>query len=418
MESSFIQRFRKISAVSLLESVLFCNADPSKISVSDMAIYHQVHYGISLTRQAIAKKFTKQATSFVKLLLEQLLKTNLCNSQAIFTHSEFNRILIKDSTSNQLPENLKDQYPGSGGAGSKASVRIQFEYDLKNLEVLELDSSAFNHQDIHNAKETLDNIRKDDLILRDMGYYSVDILKGIQQHQAWFICRVNPNLSVLDADTGMLLDFSAIEEDMRRNQIYITEKNVLLGEQKYPTRLVIEIVPDKIKQERLRKANKQARKKGRELSKDKKARFGLNLFLTNCSPKQLSAWELRRIYGIRWQIELVFKAWKQNSQFHKVKKMNIHRYEFLLYAKLVWVMLNWKIYQMLDIITYNEIRQRISILKLFKTLNQMKDQLKQIFRGDRDGISNVIRILECISYKHLLHQDRNNRINWQNVENI
>ena len=417
-QSSFIQRFRKISALSLLESVLFSSDDPSKVSLNDMAIYHRIHYGISITRQALAKKFNKQATAFLKLLLNQLLKTKLSQGFSGFSNTLFKRVIIKDSTCNQLPDNLKEFYPGSGGAGSNSAVRIQFEYDLKNMEVLDLDIMAFNQQDIANAKDTLDRIEKDDLVIRDLGYTCIDILKGIEQQKAWYVSRLNYATTVTDKDTSELVDFSQVETYMRENNIEIIDKSVLIGKEKYPTRLVIELVPDNVKEERVRKAAFTSRKKGRKLSKEKKARAGLNFFITNCPQTMLSSPELRRVYGIRWQVELTFKAWKQNSQFHKVKKMNINRYEFLIYTKLIWIMLNWKVYQALDIMTFKNIRQRISILKFFKTITILKRLVIQIFRGKKSALDDFMDCLLMISKSHLLHDDRKDRINWRIVENI
>lgn len=417
-ENSFVQRVRKVTAISLLESVLFSGNDPSKVSLNDMAIYHRIHYGIKLTRQSIGKRFNKNATEFLKQLLVHLLKVNLSESIPIFTCSKFGRITIKDSTCNQLPENLKNAYPESGGAGSKASVRVQFEYDLKNLEVLNLTVSAFNDQDNKNAKDTLDDIKKDDLVIRDLGYVTMEILKAIEKREAWYISRLNASITVSDESTGEQLDFSAIEEYMKKNKLSSIEKYVLLGEKKYRTRLIIETVPTSVKEERIRKATKESKKKGRKISKDKKARFGLNLFLTNCTAEILSASEIRKIYGIRWQIEMIFKAWKQNSQFHKIKKINVDRFEFLLYAKLILIMLQWKIYQAIDITTYSNVRERISILKMYKTFKQFIENFKDILRGNIDRFTDMIICLKEIATDHLKHEDRKNRINWRLVENI
>ena len=192
----------------------------------------------------------------------------------------------------------------------------------------------------------------------------------------------------------------------------------MIGKEKYPTRLVIELLPDKIKEERVRKAAYQSKKKGRKLSKEKGARAGLNLFISNCSPSMLSSYELRRIYGIRWQIELIFKAWKQNSQFHMVKKMDIARYEYLIYAKLIWIILSWKIYQTLDMLTFTKTRQRISILKFFKTMKSLDGHMVKIFRGKKMAVTWLMECLLEITKKYLLHDDRKDRINWKIVENI
>ncbi|NJK98152.1 MAG: IS4 family transposase [Bacteroidales bacterium] len=418
-QSKFIQRIRKVLPVSLLESVLFSNSDPSKVSLNDIARYHKKHFEISLTRQAIDKRFNKQATAFVILFLKQLLKTNLSTHDIVFTNTSFKRIIIKDSTCNQLPENLKDYYPGSGGAGSASAVRIQFQYDLKNQDTLELNVTPFNKQDIQNSKETIDDVQADDLVIRDLGYICIETLRGIEDRKAWYISRLSPGTLVIDPDTRKPVDFSEIESRMKQNGIFIFEKNVWLTEKKYPCRLVIEIVPENTKQERIRKTSKEARKKGRSISKEKKARMGLNLFLTNCLSSMLSASQLRKIYGIRWQIELIFKAWKQNSQFHKIKKINIDRYEFLIYAKLIWIMLSWRIHQVVDLITYSRKRQRVSILKLFKTLSEdFREEIKSIIRGNTGQIITIIKLLLIDLSPFLIHDDRKDRINWKSVENI
>jgi len=416
-ESGFIKRCRKLAIIPLLESVLFSNKNPSKISLNDMAIYLRIHHGIDISRQAIAKRFTKSAIAFLILFYEHLLNVHLLEDKNFFTKTCFNRIIIKDSTSNQLPENLKEHYPGSGGSGSSSAVKIHFEYDLTNSEILEFSVTPFNKPDKTNAKETLDKIQKNDLVIRDLGYVSVEILKAISERQAWYICKLNPSTSVKDKQTGLEIDFVEIQNYMKKNGILMMEIDVLVGVGEYPSRLIIELVPEKIKEQRLRKSKAYCQKKGKKLSNQKKVRFGLNLFLTNCSSKMISASEIRRLYGIRWQIELIFKAWKQTSQFHLVKKMNVNRYEFFLYAKLIMIMLNWKTYQMLDVIVYTDIRQRISVIKFYKTLEQVEEMIKKIIRGVRLQLMELIEHLKEVT-NNLLHEDRKDRINWRNVENL
>ena len=386
--------------------------------MNDLAVYHMIHFGIKLTRQAIAKRFTKEATSFVKRLLAQLLVSNLSKNVEVFTHSCFNRITIKDSTCFQLPVNMEEAYPGSGGSSSNAAVRIQFEYDLKNLNVLDLSVFAFNDQDLNNAKETLGDIQKDDLLIRDLGYISVEILQGIDQQKAWYLCRLNHGTGVKNAKTGRILDFAKLEKEMRKNGVEIMDKMVLLSERNYPCRLVIEILPENVKEERIRKRKILNKKKGRKSSKKTWARTGFNLFLTNCPNRMLSTSEIRRIYGIRWQIELIFKAWKQNSQLHKVKKMDINRFEFLLYAKLVWIMLQWKVTQILDMNMSINRKGRISILKTYKALSQFRQFTITLIRGQTNRLKEFWEWLKELSTDLLKHEDRKDRINWRCVENI
>ena len=98
--------------------------------------------------------------------------------------------------------------------------------------------------------------------------------------------------------------------------------------------------------------------------------------------------------------------------------MDINRFEFLLYAKLVWIMLHWKTCQVLDISMADNRRGRISILKTYKTLCQFHAFTKSIIRGLNDKIKELLEWLMEMSATFLKHEDRKDRINWRNVEII
>jgi len=86
-------------------------------------------------------------------------------------------VKIKDSTSFQLPEHLRDIYPGSGGKTSSACVKIQFEYDLKSGKVTELSIGGFTTTDLTNSYQTKDSIEATDFLIRDLGYIGLDFSK-------------------------------------------------------------------------------------------------------------------------------------------------------------------------------------------------------------------------------------------------
>ena len=96
-------------------------------------------------------------------------------------------------------------------------------------------------------------------------------------------------------------DFSAILHAVRQHDIQQTEETVFIGKnQELQVRLFIYLLPEAVYNERMRKANNVAKSKGRRVSKEYKARVGLNLFITS-APKELisveTAWQ---IYTLRW----------------------------------------------------------------------------------------------------------------------
>ncbi|MDD2466547.1 MAG: hypothetical protein PHI97_21325 [Desulfobulbus sp.] len=87
--------------------------------------------------------------------------------------------MIKDSVCFQIDPYLAMYYPGSGGGGSAANVKIQFEYDLVSGKIFDLSLHAFNDQDATNSTLPLDVARENDLVIRDLAYMHLPASRGI-----------------------------------------------------------------------------------------------------------------------------------------------------------------------------------------------------------------------------------------------
>ena len=125
------------------------------------------------------ERFNASAVTFLKMALEQMLNRQI-NRNELFEIERINRILIKDSVCFQIDETFADIYPGSGGNASKAAVRIQFEYDLLNGQINDLSLNPYTRQDATDSLETIDLTQEGDLIIRDMAYMSIKVLKKIK----------------------------------------------------------------------------------------------------------------------------------------------------------------------------------------------------------------------------------------------
>lgn len=86
-----------------------------------------------------------------------------------------------------------------------------------------------------------------------------------------------------------------------------------MGKANKEMRLVILPLPPKLIAERKRKTLRD-RDKRLNHSKEHYYLLGYSILLTNILQKLCSAEEISRLYGLRWQIEIIFKSWK--SGFH------------------------------------------------------------------------------------------------------
>lgn len=66
-----------------------------------------------------------------------------------------------------------------------------------------------------------------------------------------------------------------------------------------PVRLIVEMLPDKVAESRVKKARKEAEKKGRQLSDAYKSYAAFNLFITNVDQDNLPVDSVIKLYHIR-----------------------------------------------------------------------------------------------------------------------
>lgn len=411
-ETRFIERNRNITGSGFLELLLFSRFNNSKLSLENLAENYYDNTGQVISKQAIDLRFTDEAVMFLKKIIEKALnEINLQKLCFVFL-KQFNQVRIKDSTSFQLPENLAYKYKGSGGAASKAMIRIQFEYDLKTGKILELELHPFIKQDLSNSTETLHKINASDLVIRDLGYTSVEVIKGIKSQKAYLIARLMSGVNVFEKknDEFVKIKFKDIYAYMQKNKLQSIEKEVYITDKKELVRVIIELLPEVEVKKRLRKAEKDAKKKGRQLSAEYKSRARLNIFITNIPKKHLDKTQIHELYTVRWQIELVFKIWKSIGEIEKVKKMKVERFECYLYAKLLWIIINWSIVWSINKLIHKSSDKLLSFYKCYKSL---KDKIQTFQTSINTGTKSLAEFIEnqiFLSSRHHLLDKKKNKI--------
>ena len=345
-----------------------------------------------ISKQAVDLRFTNEAVAFFKRLIESALQQFYSEDARYNFLEHFKEVRLKDSTSFQLPVDMSTKYPGSGGASSTACIRIQFEYDIKTGKILDLSLHSFIEQDLSNAVETIDDIIPDSLIIRDLGYTSVKAIRGIKEKEAYFVSRLinGADAYKLKGDVFVKINFNTVAKHLKRYNLKSLAMDVYVTEKKEPVRMIVEYMPEDLVQKRIAKAQKQAEKKGRQLSQEYKAKAQLNIFITNVGADVLSTEQVHQVYTIRWQVELIFKIWKSIGDIHQVKKMKVARFECCLYAKLLWIVVNWQIVWQLNMQIHSSCGKLLSFYKAYKSLKEKISEFHIALASGKDFISVFI----------------------------
>jgi hypothetical protein len=370
----------KITGSMFLDLLVFNANKLSDLTLEDCCEELMIRHSRRAKRQSLQERFNLNAVVFLKAVLEILLRRKFPMPPIFIKYDMYKRVLVKDSTCFQLPEKLRKQYPGSGGKDTGAAARIQFEYDILSGSIVDLNITAFNRQDATDSTETLNLIREGDLVIRDIAYMHKHALIKMTEQRASYVSRLDSRISVHEVKNGCYerLDFKRLYMEMRRKRISIMEKMVYLGaDHLHRTRLIVYMIPEQIREQRLRKIRHERKRNGSgEPTKELKDRSRLILIITN--DLNIPAEHLYTLYMIRWQIELVFKTWKSICGIASIKQVNKHRVECYIIGKLIFILIGWNIIRPLMNHVFTNSRVTVSYYKAMKSLVHRTKELSSI----------------------------------------
>jgi len=419
IETGFCKRTSKLTPEVFFDLMFYASSLSENSSLEYLVAYLESRYGIEMRKQSLNGRFAEKTIDFVKSVLSRLIGEQF--SELLYCEdflSTFNYIRIKDSTKFNVPDTLAPYYKGNGGSGDTplAGISIQYEFDLRTGKFLDLSISEAVRNDQSDARETAENICKNDLVIRDLGYYSTAVLKEISRKEAFFLSRLQSATAVYDKN-NVEIDFKKVYCFMTKNGIKRFEEQVFIGKkEQLPVRLVIGLVPSEVYQERLRRKEKEAKRRGCQMKEKTKFLLHFNLFITNVEAKDIPLEKIMPLYRFRWQVELMFKNWKSIFSIHKLQKMKYERYITMLYIRLILIVVNL---QIINRVQSALSKQREVILSYRKALLTMKNSFHKILLILRESGERAIKLLgeiyRTLSKNHW-REKRKKRENY--IENI
>jgi hypothetical protein len=414
IETGFSRRASKLSPEVFFDLLFYASSLTLNSSLEHLVSHLYSFHGIEICKQSLDERFTSKTVDFVKAVLSRLIRAQF--SDTLISENfcaNFNHVRIKDSTTFKAPDNLADNYSGNGGGA--AGITIQYEFDLKTGEFLDLTITEASRNDQTDSSETSGNISENDLILRDMGYFSISVFQKMNDGKAFFLSRLPASVSVYEED-GRKLDFKKLESFMSKNKIEQMEKQVWIGEKKMPVRFIIRLVPDSVYEQRIRRKKEEEKRKGHVTKEKTKLLLRFNLFVTNADATKLPVDKIMPLYRFRWQVELGFKFWKSLYSIHTLQKMKEARYITMLYTRLILIVVN---VQIVNRVQHILSKQEGGILSYHKALHTMKDKFAEVMLILRDSMDEAVIILAEIFLtlsKNHWREKRKNRENF--IENI
>jgi hypothetical protein len=332
--TKFVQRESKLTGAGFAQTLVFGFLDEPAATLNDLA-QTSAELGISISPQGLDERLTPQAVEFLKQMFQQSLASfrNTVPLDLAFL-APFPAVQITDSTVVALPESLRDEYPGCGGDGPAAALKVQlvFDYLRGNLEVVEWQPGRTPDQ---NYTGYLAAGPAGALHLHDLGYFK---LKALQQtaDSSYFFSRLLTSTALYDPQ-GTAVDLLDL---VRTASPGAGEQEIQLGAaERIPCRLLYVPVPEAVVNERRRKARATAKRKGRMPSQRHLDLLAWSFYVTNVPATMLTIPQALILASLRWQIELIFKLWKSYGRLARVAGRRRERVLSELYAKMIGIVI-------------------------------------------------------------------------------
>jgi len=348
IKTGFVRRASKVDGGVFARTLVFGWLDKPDASLQDLA-QTAAATGVMVTPQGLDERFVPAAANFLKALLEEVA-AHLVRAEPVAQPllGRFEAVCIQDSTIVPLPSSLEGVWLGCGGTnGSTAGLKLHVRLDLCTGA---LEGPYLAPAREHDRRSPAQNaaLPRGALRIADLGFYDLRTLAAYDAQGVYFATRILNNTLVYD-ETGGRMDLEQLLAASHADELDV---HVRLGSTvRLPVRLVARRVPIEVRELRLHRLKDNARKKCQPLSPRTISLADWNVYATNVPAEKLSANEGHALMRIRWQIELLFKLWKDEGRLDESRSRNPWRVLCEIYAKLIgliiqhWILLTccWRI---------------------------------------------------------------------------
>ncbi len=347
-------------------------------SYNDLAARIESHYSISVSKQAVWKRVNDACVLFFQAILAQIIKEKAMGSnEANILYSQFGnkRVIIQDSTVFKLPLRLFSIFSGvRNRITAVCNVRVQGVYDLLAGQFLHFSIDAYSRNDLLAVPDL--KIRKDDLSLRDRGYFTFSEFERHKKAGADCIYRHKFPVSYLNPTTKMPIDLLGLLKKHKRLDMEVCMNNP----EHTKVRLMAQPVSQEIASKRRMKAKKH--NKGHNPGKLVLELMAWTIYVTTIPKEKATYEQISSLYRCRWRIEQIFKAWKSHMEFDNIHNVSYHQAMVLLTARLILIVVcTHKVFIPYERTIHKKYNRYLSMQKLFRYLRQNQEQLARMIHA-------------------------------------
>lgn len=346
-ETGCIKRERELDGSSFALSLIGGWLQNGDQSVEELANLFS-RLDLSISASGLTQRFTEEAATLFERLLQEAVQMRL-QSEAVPVAllKRFREVIVEDSSVIMLPAELAAIWKGNGGlpGTSEASVKLFVRWDLLRGSIEGPVLTDGKHSD-KRSPLPIEGLQVGGLYVADLGFFALDRLAEIigsqRRERRYVLTRWFPGTGLYTRSGHRL----SLEGLLPRQVGQTREMMVLVGrKERLPMRLILQRVPPEVAAQRREGLRIRAQDHGREPSEKILALAEWSIVLTNVPARLANVPDLFVLLRARWQIERLFRLWKEHGKIDEWRSKKRWRILCELYAKLIAMLIQHWIIQ-------------------------------------------------------------------------
>ena len=333
-ETGFVKRERKIDPVLLFWVLILQFGVNFKRTIHGIKRCYESTAQVEMSISSFHDRFTPEMEEFLHRCVLHAIEFNTLkvNRRLREKLKDVTDLLIQDSTIIRLHDSLAKKWPAARSskatAGMKLSCLMSAVSDGPKRVAIVPESTA----EIKTLK--LGPWVQDRVLLLDLGFFRLQIFDRIDQYKGLFVTRLKKKVNATIVSVNRTCRGNA--KELVGEKLWDVLPSLKRGV------LDLEVEMSFKRREYKGKRTKTARR-FRVVGMYNDDAKGYHLYLTNIPVSRLSAEDVARLYGARWEIELIFKELKSQYRMDQVTSKNPNVIKCLTWVAILVMMCSRRI---------------------------------------------------------------------------
>jgi len=348
-ETGFIQRVRAFTGADFAQTLIFGWLQEPEVTIDGLTQILQ-RREVTISGPGLSQRFTPQSAHFMQCTLQEVTQQQQqAEAVDIGLLRHFSAVWVEDSSSILLPEQLAKVWRGCGGSQgtSNAALKLFARWDVLNGKLDGPLLTDGRHSD-KRSPLPVEDLPTGSLEIADLGFWGVARLceiarPGQGRHtRRYFLSRLQPGVTLRRRNGAPIVLRGILPQQVGER----LEMGAVLGKERLPVRVCIERVPREVGDQRRKDIQENAQDHGRVPSEEVLYLADWTIIISNLPRRLVTFEQVLILLRLRWQIERLFRLWKEHGHIDESRSTNPWRMLTEIYSKLAaMVIQQWLLHE-------------------------------------------------------------------------